>query len=829
MKYSTQTIAIVIIAALAVSMLTGFATAVAEPERRVTYAYIGANPNPIGINQETLIHIGITQQYMGVYGGWDGLTVKVTDPDGEVTTLGPFETDPTGGTGSIFVPTKVGNYTLQTFFPEQINDVAIPAGFGNPLPKGTIMLASNSTILTLAVQQEPVPIYQEHALPTEYWSRPIDTQLRTWTVLAGNWQRNPDNLVTQGNLDAPETAHILWAKPLVLGGIVGAETGDKTWTTGDAYQGQFNSPVILNGILYYNTYSVSDAKAGNPNQGIKAVDLRTGEDIWYRNGSRLAFGQILYVNTMNMQGAYGYIWTQDGSTWTAYDAGNGDYVYKMVGVPSGVTVVGPNNEILIYTVNRNGWMTCWNSTSVVNRGHWNNATQSWDWEFGRYWNPRGIVPTLNSTWDAANGYMWNVSVPAGLSGAAYAKIDDKLVGQTITLKNVTTWAVSLKKGQEGQLLFNEVWNAPSDWFDGYQTISRISGSIDNGLIAVWSKETQKVWGFSTDTGKLMWGPTKPQDYLDMFGIQSLITDGKLFTQGMSGILYAYEAKTGKQLYTYKADDTYNQNLWANQWNIRPLFVADGKLYMGTSEHSSNDPRPKDAAFVAINITDGTEIFAANGLFKQTEWGGRAIIGDSIIAALDTYDQRIYAIGKGPTALTVNAPDVSVESGKSVVIRGSVTDISAGTSDYAIAARFPNGVPAVSDESQTPWMLYVYKNFERPTNATGVSIELSVVDANGNYRSIGTTTSNADGFFSYNWKPDIEGSYTLYASFAGSKAYWPSHAVTSFAVDPADATPTAQPVVEQQPVATYVAIAAAAIIAAIAVIGAMLALMIRKRP
>ena len=828
MKYSTKTIAIVIITALAISMFTGFATAVAEPERRVTYAYIGATPNPIGINQETLLHIGITQQYMGVYGGWDGLTVKVTDPDGEVTTLGPFETDPTGGTGSIFVPTKVGNYTLQTFFPEQINDIAIPAGFGNPLPKGTIMLASNSTILTLAVQQEPVPIYQEHALPTEYWSRPIDTQLRTWTVLAGNWQRNPDNLVTQGNLDAPETAHILWAKPLVLGGIVGAETGDKTWTTGDAYQGQFNSPVILNGVLYYNTYSVSDAKAGNPNQGIKAVDLRTGEDIWYRNGSRLAFGQILYVNTMNMQGAYGYIWTTEGSTWTAYDAGNGDYVYKMVGVPSGVTVIGPNNEILIYTVNNKGWMTCWNSTSVVNRGHWNNASQAWDWEFGRYWNPRGITPTLNSTWDASNGYMWNVTVQAGLSGAAYAKIGDKLVGQSINLKNVTTWAVNLHKGQEGQLLFNEVWNAPSDWFDGYQTISRIAGSIDNGLVAVWSKETQRAWGFSTDTGKLMWGPTKPQDYLDMFGIQSLITDGKLFTQGMSGILYAYEAKTGKLLYTYKADDTYNQNLWANQWNIRPLFVAAGKLYMGTAEHSSNDPRPKGAAFSAINITDGTEIFDANGLFKQTEWGGRAIIGDSIIAALDTYDQRIYTIGRGPTALTVDAPDVSMELGKTVVIRGSITDISAGTSDYSIAARFPNGVPAVSDESQTSWMLYVYKNFERPSNASGVPIELSVLDTNGNYRTIGTTTSNADGFFNYNWKPDINGAYTLYASFGGSKAYWPSHAVTSFAVDPAAATPTSQPAIEQAPVTTYIAAAAAAIIIAIVIIGAMLALMIRKR-
>ena len=64
--------------------------------------------------------------------------------------------------------------------------------------------------------------------------------------------------------------------------------------------------------------------------------------------------------------------------------------------------------------------------------------------------------------------------------------------------------------------------------------------------------------------------------------------------------------------------------------------------------------------------------------------------------------------------------------------------------------------------------------------------LSVLDANNNYREIGKTTANSDGFFTFNWKPDIEGQYTVYASFAGSESYWPSHAVTSFAVDPAPA-------------------------------------------
>jgi hypothetical protein len=92
-----------------------------------------------------------------------------------------------------------------------------------------------------------------------------------------------------------------------------------------------------------------------------------------------------------------------------------------------------------------------------------------------------------------------------------------------------------------------------------------------------------------------------------------------------------------------------------------------------------------------------------------------------------------------------------------MIQGTVTDISAGTKEKA--DRFPNGVPAVSDASMSEWMLYVYKQFPRPTNATGVTVNISVVDANGNYRDIGTTTSDADGFYSFNWMPDIEGKYT----------------------------------------------------------------------
>ncbi len=117
---------------------------------------------------------------------------------------------------------------------------------------------------------------------------------------------------------------------------------------------------------------------------------------------------------------------------------------------------------------------------------------------------------------------------------------------------------------------------------------------------------------------------------------------------------------------------------------------------------------------------------------------------------------------------------------------------------------------------------------RPSNTTGVPITLSVVDANGNFREIGTTTSN-DGFFSLNWKPDIAGAYTVYASFTGSESYYPTHAVTAFAVDPAHPTeaPTATPN-NDSAADLYFVPAIAGLFVAIIVVGLLTILVLRKR-
>ena len=172
--------------------------------------------------------------------------------------------------------------------------------------------------------------------------------------------------------------------------------------------------------------------------------------------------------------------------------------------------------------------------------------------------------------------------------------------------------------------------------------------------------------------------------------------------------------------------------------------------------------------------------------------------------------------------------VSWPFGTSVMIRGAVTDVSPGTEDYALRARFPNGVPAVSDDSMSDWMLYVYKQFPVPSNATGVQVSIDVLDSNNNYRTIGTTTTDASGAFNFAWQPDVPGEYKVYVTFAGSKSYWGSYAETAFVVDEApETTPPPTPIPASAADMYFLPMSIGMIIAIIA-IGLVIILMLRKR-
>jgi hypothetical protein len=855
-----------------------------------TFPLVGALPNPVGVGQQTLVTVGLTHATAWPQAGWYRMTVTVTKPDNTTITLGPVTTDTTGMTGIDFVPDQVGTYYLVANFPEQKIEVTAAGTLAN-----TTMKASTSEKYALVVTQEPRVFYSGFPLPTEYWSRPINAQLREWQSVAGNWLGvlGYENRLPPDNNDAPETAHLLWAKQLAEGGLVGGvnlnaiNMDQISYEHGDAYEGKFSGALVLNGVLYYNEQPVQNAMmypgttwnyTGLEAQNkVVAVDLHTGKELWKQplgNNERLGFANIFYWKTMNMYGAFAELWTtvtvynQATQTvlrtdWKAYDPFTGRLDYVIQGMPSGYRTIGPNGEILIYTMqNKAGWMTMWNSTSVVYKtyrdfyasrpgvagqpgGGLANDKDLAEYYAGR-WRPYGNI------FDAAKGYDWNVSIPLGLpvdtvgTGALTSNIQT-VVGNDVIIGSNTNWAggaaqpkpvfwaVSIKPGQEGRLLWNRTWTLPqADVQVDIPGSEPFSATDDVFVVSV--KETRVHYGFKISTGEQIWGPTTPADpwlnvftnlYMNPWGA-AVIKYGKLYTAGMGGIVNAFDVKTGEHLWTYNFSDKYTEQLFSSEWPTPIDFIVDGKIYLFTQEHSANTPIARGAPAACINATTGEEIWRIDGLRLGTRWGGQPVIGDSIIAGLSSYDNRVVAIGKGPTSTTVSAPDISVSFGTAVIIKGSVNDISPGTQDDAIKLRFPSGVAAVSDDSMSEWMKYIYMQFPRPM-AAGVEVSLMVIDSNNNSYEIGKTTSDSSGTYSFVWTPEISGKYTIIANFAGTNSYWPSYAETAMNVQDAPATPAPTEAPAQSVSDMYFVPAVAGIIVAIAVVGLMIILVLRKRP
>jgi uncharacterized protein (UPF0248 family) len=814
-KLLTTTLILLLSASL---FMVVFSTTTAQqtPLRAKTYPFIFAVPNPVGVGEEVLFAVGIESAVANVKSGWEGLSMTIEKPDGKVDKIENIKTDSTGSTGVRYVPNMVGTYYCTMSFPEQAIKYA---SFGT-LPLGTIMLASTTDKYELVVTEDPAPKYPGHALPQEYWTRPIHTDLREWSTVAGNWlQWTNFNRLAPGNAEAPETPHILWTKEFQMGGLVGAPLGEHAVEDGAAYQTKFTNVVALGGTLYYN-----QRESIYPTHRVVAVDLRTGEERWTRelktpDGTvcSLSFGQAFYWDSYNYHGTFYFLWSTVGNKWHAFDATTGDWIYTIENMPAGSATYGSNvygdkGEIYIYTVDTaNGWMTLWNSSRVVsNEGSF---------------TPHGKI------YNYSKGIEWNVTIPKNLPGAAalyYYK--DRVIGMNGTsfgrqfMDCVTNWAIDVSPGREGQLLWKENY-VPMDEAVIMRTVGL--GDPETRVFARYCQTTRQWIGFDMDTGKNIW-VSEPMESFDYFTFGT-VWDGKLYDVAYGGVLFCFDFKTGETLWKHEIKDFYNENLFSNNWgSYSDMFIADGKVYIGSGEHSPIDPNYRGAPFTCIDAQTGEQIFRIDGFYNSYMQTG-FLIGDSVVAMMNTYDLQVYAFGKGPSATTVTVNDDVITQGNKVLITGTVMDVSPGTKAANRLLRFPNGVPAVDDASTSQWMQYVYQQIERPTNATGVTVELFVLDANGNYRSIGTTTTNTDGYYSYLWMPDIEGTYTVYASFAGSASYYPSHAVAAFAVDSVPATPTPVATPTASMADLYLVPGIIGIIIAMIAVGVVIILVLRKKP
>jgi hypothetical protein len=343
---------------------------------------------------------------------------------------------------------------------------------------------------------------------------------------------------------------------------------------------------------------------------------------------------------------------------------------------------------------------------------------------------------------------------------------------------------------------------------------------EDGVFLFAESLSRKHWAFSLDkdkTGKdqgtLIWGPTAPEPQMNFYGLYSNIYEGKLFSLGYSGVLIAYDIMTGEVLWNYTAHQFGYESPYGN-YPIGISCIADGKLYLTSSEHSPTQPLWRGSYLRCINASNGVELWKINNWGVGMGPGTGAVVADGFIVSLNLYDNQIYCYGKGPSATTVTAPDTVVPLGSSVVIRGTVTDQSVGAKKFS---QYTEGTPAMSDEDQEAWMEYLYMDQGFPTNAKGVNVTLDAIDPNNNFIHIGTVTSDISGHFGYTWAPEVPGTYQVIATFEGSAAYYSSFSETYVGVGEAAPTPAApEPYPAQPPFDLYILLATVVMVIAVAI-------------
>ncbi len=714
--------------------------------------------------------------------------------------------------------------------------------------------------------------------------------LLTGTTTQSAIQRYPGDAI--GSL----TSHVMWTKQVQSGGVVGGETyqtaGD-TYFEGSAYINRFQNPIIVAGMLIYKEpLNFASATGGDT----VCVDLSTGLEKWRSTTMpAISFAYVPDVQNPNQHGVFQPLlvtsnWAQVYDAWTGYPLFNVTN-YASVG---GTIAMGSNGEHIKYTFFNNGttsspdWYLCeWNSTlmwggigyhpgetgstpaiqtQTTTTYAWNNQTtyvnniktvtsqnvsssvtsvianqgRRYNWldsttqNKSISWKNADQYKSLSFTVVAA--YYNNIMICRNGSYPNLSGVTQNVSGTvSLTSANWTYFAIDLNEshGTFGQIL----WTSPTYTSLQDKTITFGGSDPIANVFVEGIKETTQFIGYSMKDGSKLW-TSDGETTLDYFGQMAFPyaaaqeAYGKLYSMNYGGLLYCYDLKDGKLLWTYGNGGEGNSTSSGLQTHgYYPGFimaVGNGIVYIAATQHTITTPIPKGNYMRAVNATTGEELWTISdytGGFMTLSFA----MADGYCTYFNGYDNQIYTVGKGPSTLTVSAPDLSAAAGQPVVLRGTVYDVSEGTKQSELAARFANGVPVCSDASMADWMGYLYQDKPLPSNFTGVEVTLNVFDANGNFRVIGTTTTDATGAYSYVWQPDIPGTFQVVATFAGTQGYWGSSATTAFNVMEPEATPTPVPTPAPSMADLYFIPAVVAILLAIIVIGGATILLLKKHP
>ncbi len=758
-----KTIALALAAVLTLTAALITCLPIAAAQKTEVTAYLSFRPNPIGVNQELLINAWVTPiPLMGpdlsLPPSRTNYMVYFTDPDGNIDTVGPLDSNSDGTIWFTYKPDQVGNWTIQFSWPGD-EDFA----------------ACQTEKQPLTVQQDPIPSWPAAPLPTGSWTFPINPENREWSQIAGSWFGVGYN-ASQPNYNpysqAPSSSHILWKLPSPdgLSGLIGGEFGTAGWYEGYA----ISIDTVMAGRAYYQSGGM-----------IHCLDLRTGTELWTTPGSFTQAiidaapvyheGQVSgYTNAPRLINV--------DSMLIKYDALTGEVLLNVTSITGTHLIDNP----YVYThdgQNLTKWSIFGDTANFSERVIW---TTEAPWLFVYRADSDAIVSILGG-FDFIG------------SGAINATSGDVLW--------YSTDAPFINENPNPTIAYGKIVY-PS--LDGHYA----AVDIKTGETAWLSEQADYPWG-------AFWGYGTAAAYDLIYGI------------GYDGI-YAFDQHTGSIVWHFRAGDSGFETPYSTWSFFETPKVADGKIYAAAGEHHISYPTFRGQELYCVNALTGDPIWSIMGYYTTTA------IAQGTLFANNAYDACSYAFAKGETATTISASPEVAAKGSSILIKGTVLDLSPAQ---------PN-TPAISDDSMSAWMEYLHMQQPKPTNATGVPVTLSVLDQNNNTYVIGATASDADGNFGLAWTPPVPGLYKVTATFEGSNSYYSSHAATMVVVSTAPAAsvvtpaptqtaaPTSSPVQSASPLpsqaeaptsgiptTTYIAIAAAVVI--LAVVAAAVVLRRRK--
>ncbi|MEM2098317.1 MAG: PQQ-binding-like beta-propeller repeat protein [Candidatus Bathyarchaeia archaeon] len=761
-------------------------------------AYLSFRPNPVGLGQTFLVNIWTTPP-VHPHRLHQNYKVTITKPDGtkDVITLNSYCADATAWFE--YVADQVGTWKLKFEFPgeyypagQYYNGYIVTNTSGNWLDSAYYPPASTAE-QELVVQDAKVLSWPPSELPTDYWTRPIHLENREWWPIAGNY---PPYGIVGGGIDwpaktntymsnywytpfvqAPNSAHIVWKRLGAIAGLIGgiAKIYGQTSSPG--------SPSVIYAGRAYQTWT---------KQGVGSVaacyDLRTGEIFYeiptaqggvtpqvisYGRSTSVAVPGATETNTYSVE-----LISLSGNRLIKINPFSGAVTLNVTGMTP--TTIGGGFDTGLGSFHNDPYVL---SMQTLGSGantkycliNWTTAGTETNFTLR-------IVSNITLPWGP-------VSFPGGVLGyPAYAY--DFETGVIVRMLGLApagagiyygTWltAASLKTGQM-------LWNITVE-------DTRYSSSCivaDHGKVAVLM-ESGYWMAWDIYTGKLVW-KSETMDYpwaepgFGAYAVQSAY--GLLYREAYDGV-YAFDWDTGKIVWKYKAptpcgyETPYVDENGVSVYSFNAGgIIADGKLYTYNTEHTPSWPRTRGWKLHCINATTGEGIWTLTGSMTP------GAVADGYLVASNGDDGYMYVIGKGKSATSITASPKVSAYGTSVLIEGSVLDMSPAQP----------GTPCVSKESMTTQMEYLHMQLPidgiwHNETITGVPVSLDALDPNGNYVHIGdVVTDGYSGTFGFTWTPEVPGQYKVTATFMGDDSYGSSFAttyVTVSEVPPASPTPS----------------------------------------